>query len=175
VTLVRTEPHADYFDNVVLGPKFHLVDQSKFVPSLSVSAQVSVPTFEASGYARNTDLFFVGYASKDLGPLHVDWNVGFDLWRLNDSPRAQGYTSLVLSTTLPANLGIEAEGYIFSSAGSAASHDAGVRGALTYSPRSWLVVDAGGDVGLYPSTRGYTVFAGVTVIPVVFWRPAKGR
>jgi hypothetical protein len=174
-TLVRTDPHANYFDNLFAGPKLHLVDQGDILPSLAVSAQVSVPTFAADGYVRNTDLFFVGYASKDLGPLHVDWNVGLDLWRINDVAEAQGYTSLVLSTQLPANFGVQAEGYIFSAAGSAANRDGGGRGVLTFAARPWLVIDAGGDLGLYPSERGYTFFAGMTVIPVVFWRPTSNE
>ena len=172
-TLVRSEPHGDYFDNLLVGPKFHLLDQQKFVPSLALSAQVSVPTFAADGYTRSTDLFFVGYASKDIGPIHLDWNVGLDLWRSNDGARAQGFTALVVSTALPANFGVEGEGYIFSAAGTAASRDLGVRGALTYSARPWLVFDAAGDAGFYPSNRAYSVFAGVTIIPVVFWRPTK--
>jgi hypothetical protein len=172
-TWLRTSPNANYFDNLFLGPKCHLIDQSKFVPSLALSGEVSVPTFAADGYVRNTDLFFVGYASKDFGPIHLDVNGGLNLWRLNASARAQGYGSAVLSTTLPANFGVEAEGYFFSSGGSAANRDGGFRAALTYSVRPWLVVDAGGDAGYFPSTRAYTVFAGVTVIPVVFWRPAK--
>jgi hypothetical protein len=172
-TLVRTDPHANFLDNIFVGPKLHLVDQHGAVPSLAVSVQVSIPTFAADGYVRNTDLFFVGYASKDLGPVHVDYTAGLDIWRLDDSARAQAFTSLVLSTTLPASFGVEGEGYIFSDAGSAASHDGGLRGALTFSPRSWLVFDAGGDLGFYPSVRGYSVFAGLTVIPVVFWRPSN--
>jgi len=172
-TLIRSPPRASYLDNLVAGPKVHFTDQGSIVPSLSLSAEVGVPTFAAAGYSRNEDLFFVGYASKDLGPLHVDWNVALTIWRLNDEPRAQGYTSLVLSTALPKNFGVEVEGYIFSAAGSAASRDGGVRAALTYAPRPWIIVDAGGDAGFYPSIRAYTVFAGVTVIPVAFWRPAK--
>lgn len=172
-TLIRTAPQQSYLDNLILGPKVHLSDQKAIVPSLSLSAEVGVPTFAAAGYSRNEDLFFIAYASKDLGPVHIDWNVGLTVWRLNDEPRAQGYTSLVLSTGLPANFGVEAEGYVFSAAGSAASRDGGIRAALTYSPRPWIVVDAGGDAGFYPSIRTYTVFAGVTVIPVAFWRPAK--
>jgi hypothetical protein len=61
---------------------------------------------------------------------------------------------------------------MFSDAAPVTSRDAGLRGALTYSPRPWLVIDAGADLGLYFSTRRYTVFAGLTVIPVVFWRAA---
>ncbi len=169
-TLVRSDSQARYLDNIYIGPKFHLVDQKEVIPSIAWSAQVSLPTFPAAGYVRETDLIFVGYASKDLKPIHVDWNVGLDLWRLGDSTRAQGYTSLVLSTALPAHFGVEGEGYIFSGAGSAANHDGGLRGVVTFSPRPWLVFDAGADAGFFRSVRGYTLFAGMTIIPVVFWR-----
>jgi hypothetical protein len=174
-TLVRTDPHADFMDNIFVGPKFHLVDQGSIAPSLAFSAQVSVPTFAADGYVKSTDVFFVGYASKDLGPVHADWNAGLSVWRVAGGAIAQGYTSVVFSTTLPASFGAALEGYVFSDAAPAASRDGGLRGAATFSARPWLVIDAGGDAGLYPSVRGYTLFAGVTVIPVVFWRSANHR
>jgi hypothetical protein len=174
VTFARTDPHTTFLDNVFTGPKLHLVDQGSIVPSLALSAQVSIPTFAIDGYTRNTDLSFVGFASKDLGPLHVDWNIGLSVWGLNDGALTQGYTSLVLATSLPAGFGVEVEGYIFSDAAPASNHDGGPRAALTLSPRNWLVFDAGGDIGLYPSIRGYTIFAGATVIPAVFWRSGGG-
>ncbi|MGD0676890.1 MAG: hypothetical protein ABSC94_15865 [Polyangiaceae bacterium] len=156
-----------YFDNVNVGPKFHLAEQGTFVPSLSLSAQLSIPTFPARGYVRDFDAFFVGYASKDIGPIHADLNVGFDVWHFGDASRAQQYTAFALSTTLPAHFGVIAEGYFFTNALPAAPRDGGVRAALTYSARTWLVIDAGGDWGFFPFTRGYTIFAGVTVIPLV--------
>ena len=39
--------------------------------------------------------------------------------------------------------------------------------------RPWLIVDAGADAGLFPDTRQYTVFAGLTIIPVALWRPTE--
>jgi hypothetical protein len=36
--------------------------------------------------------------------------------------------------------------------------------------RPWLVVDAGGDAGFFPSTRSVSVFLGMTIVPVVLWR-----
>jgi hypothetical protein len=175
LTFLWTDPHAQFLDNVFVGPKFHLLDQGSVAPSLSVSGQVSIPTFAEDGYVRETDLFLVGYASKDIGPIHVDWNIGLSVWRLAANAQAQGYTSLVVSKSLPADFGIEVEGYYLSAAEPAASRDGGLRGAVTYSARPWLVLDAGGDLGWFPSERGYTVFAGITVIPFVFWRAAKNR
>jgi hypothetical protein len=168
-TLLRDGIQAQYLDNVVIGPKLHLVDQGKLAPSLAVSAEVSVPTFDATGYNRYIDLFLVTYASKDLGPIHVDLNGGAYLWRL-EALEAQAFVSGVLSMSLPLNLGPELEGYYFSDAAPVASHDGGVRAAMTWKARPWLVLDLGGDVGFFPSVREFTLFAGLTVIPVVFYR-----
>jgi hypothetical protein len=158
-----------FLDNVFVGPKFHLANQDTLQPSVSVSGQVSIPTFAATGYDRHWDLFFVGYVSKDVGPIHVDVNGGVDMWHL-DSVRAQAWVSGVLSKSLPANFTLEAEIYYFADQAPVVPHDGGLRGALTWAPLPWLVVDAGGDGGFYPSVRGYTVFAGLTMIPVVSWR-----
>jgi hypothetical protein len=32
--------------------------------------------------------------------------------------------------------------------------------------------DVGGDAGWFPSTRAYSVFFGMTIVPVVLWRRA---
>jgi hypothetical protein len=54
------------------------------------------------------------------------------------------------------------------------ARDGGFLFAFTHSPRSWLVFDIGGDVGMFPSTRQYSVFLGVSFVPVVLWQ-APGR
>jgi hypothetical protein len=41
--------------------------------------------------------------------------------------------------------------------------------------RPWLVFDCGGDVGLFPSTRAYSLFIGMTIVPVLLWRDPNGR
>ena len=40
--------------------------------------------------------------------------------------------------------------------------------ALT--PRTWLVFDGGGDIVFFPYTRSFSVFFGMSIAPVVFWR-----
>jgi len=164
-------PSARYLDNVFFGPKLHLVDQGELRPSVAVSAQISLPTFPASGYLRTQDAFLTGFVSKDVGFVHADWNVGALFWRVEGSPAAQAFTALALSPSLPAPFGVAVEGYYFSDAGPLAPHDGGVRSAFSVAARSWLVVDVGGDVGFFPSTRAYSVFLGMTVVPAVVNRP----
>jgi Putative MetA-pathway of phenol degradation len=164
-----------YLDNVFLGPKVRFLEQSGALPTLAVSAEVSIPLLSADGYARVTDLFFVAYASEDLGPVHFDVNGGLNVWNLS-SAAVQGTVSGVLSKTLPLNLGVEGEAYYLSDAAPLVPHDGGARAALTFAPKPWLVFDAGGDVGFFWSVRKYTLFLGATVIPVVFWRsPSASR
>jgi hypothetical protein len=164
----------NFFDDVVVGPKFHLVDQTAWVPSFSFSAELSVPTFGGRGFVRTYDAFFTAYVTKDLGPVHVDFNAGGNLWRLDGLPVAQGLVALAVSANLPPPFGIMGEGYYFSNAGPVAPRDGGLLFAFTHSPRSWLIFDVGADVGWFPSARAYSFFVGASIIPVVFWRPAAG-
>jgi hypothetical protein len=50
------------------------------------------------------------------------------------------------------------------------SRDGGVRLAVSYSPRSWLVLDLGVDAGWFPSQRAVSAFAGLSVVPVALWQ-----
>jgi hypothetical protein len=162
---------ARFFDDVTAGLKVHVADQSRFAPSMALSGTLGIPTAAGQqGYVRIYDALFTAYASKDVGPVHADLNVGFNVWRLEQSPLAQGFGALALSADLVAPFGVMAEGYLFSDAAPVAARDAGFLFAFTHSPRRWLMFDAGGDVGLYRVTRAFSVFAGVTVIPAVLWR-----
>jgi hypothetical protein len=160
-----------YVDSVFFGPKVHLRDQGDAWPSLALSAMASVPAFPAEGVARDDDVFLSAYASKDVGVVHVDWNVGADVWRVERAPATQAFTALALSVSPVPPFGLAVEGYYFADAAPVAPHDGGVRVAMSVSPRSWLVADVGGDAGFFPSTRAYTFFFGMTVIPAVLWRP----
>ena len=66
--------------------------------------------------------------------------------------------------------GLMAEAYAFSDAAPVAAKDGGVLFAVTHAPRAWLMFDFGGDIGFFPATRAYSVFVGMTIIPVVLWR-----
>jgi hypothetical protein len=161
---------ARYFDNVFVGPKLHLVDQGDVIPSLAISAVVSLPTFRADGYTRYDDVFVTGYASKDVAFIHGDYNAGALVWRVEGSALTQAFTSLAISPSLPAPFGATIEGYFFTDAAPVAPRDGGIRLALGLTARPWLAVDAGGDAGFFPSTRAYSLFLGATIIPAVFYR-----
>jgi hypothetical protein len=167
--LAPRAPAQRYLDNLVVGPKFHVLDQGRFLPSLAITAQVGVPTFEASSM-RAYDAFLTGHVSKDAGLLHVDWNVGAYLWAFQESPLAQGFMALAVSISLPPPLGAAVELYGLTNAAPWATKDGGVRFSMNLIPRPWLVFDFGADPGFYPSVRSFTVFVGMTIIPVVFGR-----
>jgi hypothetical protein len=169
-TTIHGPAPAQYFDNVGAGLKIHLHDQGPLWPSLAVTALASVPTLRSEGYRRIDDGLLTGHASKDAAWLHIDWNVGLDLWRLEDKPLPQGFTAIAFSTSLPPPFSIAVEGYAFSDAAPIASRNGGILAALGMTPRPWLVFDFGGDLGFFPSTRSYSVFVGMTIIPVVWWR-----
>jgi hypothetical protein len=161
---------AQYFDDAEIGGKVHLLDQSEFRPSLSFSATASVPTFQEDGYLRTYDALFTAYVTKDFGPLHADLNFGENVWRVQD-PRPQEFVALALSMNLPPPFGVMAESYYFTNAAPIALRDGGFLFAINHSPRPWLMFDFGGDVGMFPSTRAYSVFVGMSVVPVLLWKP----
>jgi hypothetical protein len=170
-TVVQGEAPAHFFDNVVVGLKLHLADQTAVRPSLALTAAASLPTLAGQeGYVRAYDALLTAHASKDLGPIHGDLNVGTNLWRLEDHPLLQAFGALALSTALVAPFAVTAEGYVFSDAAPVATRDGGFLFAVSHAPRTWLTFDLGGDIGFFPATRAYSVFVGVSVVPAVLWR-----
>ena len=164
-------PVERYLDDLVITPKVHFLDQTRYGPSLAVSAELSVPTLRATGYLRSYDAFFTGYATKDIGPVHVDLNAGVNLWRIEDRPAPQAFTALALSANVVRPFGVMLEGYAFSQALPVSRRDGGALFAVSHSPKPWLIFDVGGDIGLFPSTHSFATFVGMTIVPVILWRP----
>jgi hypothetical protein len=171
-TATTSTPPARYLDNVFVGPKLPVLDQGRWAPALAVAGQWSIPTLEAAGYSRNHNAFFTGFASKDVGPIHFDLNVGANVMRL-EQPLPQAFGAFAASASLPDTpFGAALEVYAFSDASPVAARDAGVRSFVAVSPRPWWVFDVGGDVGLVASTRAYSLFLGMTFVPVILFRPS---
>jgi hypothetical protein len=170
-SLARAElPH----DDVTVVEKFHPLDPTARRPSLALSAEASIPTFRRAGCLRSYDALFAILVTKNVGPVHPDLNAGLNLWRIDDHPRPQEFVAFALSMNIVAPIGAMVESYVFSNASPIASRDGGVLFAFSQTPRPWLVFDEGADVGFYPSTRAYSLFAGATVIPAVLWRTTGG-
>ena len=164
---------AQYLDDLTVTAKFHLTDADPHgaTPSVSASAGFSFPaSTNQEGFAPTYDATFTAYASKDFGPIHADANLALELWRIDASATAQELATLALSLALPPPFGVMAEAYYFSPADPVATRDGGILFAVSHSPRPWLTFDAGGDVGYFPSTRSFSVFVGMTIAPVVFWK-----
>jgi hypothetical protein len=156
---------ATYFDDVFAGVKLHIADQGKLAPSFAVTALVGIPVHQYVG------VLVTAHASKDIGTFHVDANVGINEVGVDtNAPASQAFAALALSIPLPAPFGSAIETYYYSDEPPLAPRDGGVRLVMTLTPRPWLVFDAGGDIGFFPSTRSFTVFFGMSIAPVVFWR-----
>ena len=162
-TVVSASSGEHFLDDVTIGTKLHVLDQRRLAPSVSLSATISIPTFEANGYLRTWDALFTIYATKDIGWLHADLNLGANAWRIEGAPLAQGWAALALSVPVHADVGAMLEGYAFSDAAPVSPRDAGILAAASWAPRPWLVFDAGPDVGLVHATRVVSAFVGVTV------------
>ncbi len=175
LTVASRPAPARFFDDLTLGLKLHLRDQSDDAPSLSFSAEASLPLRAAPGYLRTYDALFTAYLSKDVRRLHADLNLGLNLWRMEGVPLAQPWVALALSVALPRGFGPMVELYWFGDAAPVSPTDAGLLVALSYMPRNWIVLDVGGDAGLVQSTRAASVFVGATLIPLDLWETALER
>jgi len=167
---VTVSPNSRYFDNLAVGPKFQIVDQTNLRPSLAITALGSIPMPEQPGYAPHGHAFFTGHASKDIGAFHLDLNGGVNLWALEGPLAAQGFGAFAVAYALPAPFGVAAEIYGFTNANPLALHDAGLRVYLSASARPWLIFDVGVDAGFFPSTRTFSALFGMSIMPAVLWR-----
>jgi hypothetical protein len=162
-----------YIDDVSVGLKTHFVDQTTATPSIAVSATWSIPSpYRDSAFPFAYDASFWAYVSKDQGRLHVDLNGGVNFWQFELKERSyQPFVALAATVALPLSLGAMAESYWFDDGGRIAPRDAGFLIAASYAPSPSLLFDAGGDMSFFPSTRTYSIFAGVTFVASRLWGP----
>ena len=166
---------ARFFDDAQIGAKVHIADEGEYAPSISASAMVSVPTVDGDGYLRTYDALFTAYVTKEIGPIHADLNVGANAWRIEGNPRPQEWVALALSTNLPPPFGVMIESYYFTDAAPVSLRDGGFLFAISHSPKPWLMFDFGGDIGMFPSTRAYSVFVGMSAVPALLWSGARAE
>jgi hypothetical protein len=159
-----------YLDDVWIGPKLVLTKQTEKMPSTAIQGALSIPTFQGAKELRTYDILMTAYVTKDIGPVHADVNFGPNVWRIDGRPLFQAFATLALSMNLVDPIGAFVETYVFSDAAPIAPRDGGFLFGLSQTPRPWLVLDEGGDIGFYPTTRSFSLFVGATFIPVVFWR-----
>ena len=160
-----------YLDDISFGPKVRFWKQTDVRPSFAVSAALSIPSWNRpKDFPYAYDASFWIYLSKDLGRLHLDLNGGLNVWQFDHpSISYQRFVTLASSFSLTTEFAALLEVYAFSHGGDIAPKDGGVLSGLTYAPVPWLMFDAGFDVGLYPTTRKYGLFAGLTTVVYDFW------
>lgn len=158
-----TVAHA--FDGLSPGLKWKFFEGSTFVPMMSVSGHVDLPTSRESFASQQTvDLEAWVYFSKDLGRLHGDLNFAVKVVDVT-RPQVQGLVANSWSTSLWGPFSVFTELYTTLGGSEALAKDGGWLSGLNISPLDNLIFDVGGDVGFYPGTRTFTLFAGVTFVP----------
>lgn len=156
--VVLQSPGPSYLDDLQLLAKLRLTTQGEARPATAVSLAMSFPTgVGTAGYRPGIDAQGIAYVSKDLGWLHADLNLALNLLELDRTARPQPWAALSTSVDLGSGLTPMLEGYAFAAALPAAPKDAGVLMALGWQAAPWLVLDAGGDVGLGHQGRAFTL------------------
>jgi hypothetical protein len=159
---------ASYVDDVVAGVKFHAIDQTEQRPAFAVTASLSIPTVAQRGYVQNYDLALTGHASKDVGSLHLDFNIGLMIDQL-EGPRAeQPWIALAATYAVTKTFAVALEPHYFADAAPLAPRDAGVIAAVELAARGWLVVDAAVDA-IGWDQRSLTAIVGLSIAPVRLW------
>ena len=166
-----------YYDDVSFGLKTHFVDQTSVIPSVSASAALSVPSFQPPvEFPHAYDLGFWLYASKDIDKVHLDLNGGANLWQFDHPDRSvQPFAALASSFLIAGPVGAMVETYVFANAGRIAPKDAGLLTALSYALGPRVLFDGGVDTSFVRSTRLFTLFVGVTFVPVRLWGGGENR
>ena len=129
--------------------------------TLALASSVTVPTGDAAAGrgAGRTQGSVLAVASVDAPrKLHVDVNLGPVELGADASP-LRWFHSVGAAVAL-GRYGLTTELYGLT-AGAGASAEWGALGAVTFRPAEWIVVDAGGSVGLWRETP-HLVFVGVT-------------
>jgi hypothetical protein len=154
------------FDGVMPGIKWKVNDQGAYVPSNAFSVHLMMPTNGFSDAAQKSwDLQAWYYLSKDIAFVHADFNLMVNVSDLGGTPIPQGLSTLAVAFDLTHGFGFFTELYSTWGNAQAIPLDGGSLNGFSYAPIDELVFDIGGDVGLYQSTRSFTVFAGVTFVP----------
>jgi hypothetical protein len=175
ITTGHVASEARYLDDISIGLKPKLLDQTPTLPSIAVSAALSIPSWDRHpDFPFAYDASFWGYVSKDIDIFHFDLNGGLNVWEFDLSASYQPFVTLAMGAPLAGPFGAILEGYAFADGGTRiAPKDTGILTGLTFAPEPWLMFDLGADAGALRQQRKWSLFTGLTVIPYDFWDTAK--
>jgi hypothetical protein len=157
-----------YLDNITIGAKLHILDQTAARPSFAITATASAPGPVQAGYAHLTDALVTAQASKDLGRLHLDADVGVIALSLEENPKIQPWAAVAATYAVTHQVGIVVEPHAFASASPIAPQDYGAIAAVEVAVKSWLIVDGAIDVTL-STPQAIAALVGVSIAPVRLW------
>ena len=153
------------FGDTWLGLKYRFFGQGAHWPGLGFFYQVKIPTSRSAGLGSGkVDHSLAILFSKDVHPLHFDFNV---IPTLIGSERGAGFdhsTGLALATWVPvrSKLGLVLEPYGYTAANSSTPGFASLTGALSYQVRPRFFLDAGADAGITEAAPHKRFFGGFT-------------
>jgi hypothetical protein len=154
------------FGDTWLGLKYHFSQQNKHVPSFGIFYQVKVPSAnDKNGMGTGQVDHAISFlASKDIGRVHLDFNV---MEVLAGRPIISGFdddTGSALSCWVPVSkkLTLVVEGYGNNELNQATPGFASALLGMTYKVNGRLFLDAGIDSGITPSAPRERVFLGIT-------------
>lgn len=169
VTDTSTDSTYAYFDDVTVGLKYRLLKQSRYIPSMAISAIETIPMPRRLGYNWDHDTL-IYHASDTYRWLHADFNYGINFWR-GDGAQTQTYAALAFSAALSDLVSLIGEGSTFSDADPISPHNNTLIAAVAVSPRSWMTFDAAIEQSYYRDFQVTSYTVGVTVLPGQLWIP----
>ncbi len=168
------------FGDTWMGLKYRLARQTSLRPSFGVFYQVKVPSASVinglgSGQVDHSIAFLV---SKDVGQIHVDFNVISLLARRPDLSGLDHNFGFALSSAVPITkrLSVVTEPYGFTSLNDLTPAFASLMAGLIYGLNPRLALDGGADFGVTHDAPRKRVWVGVTyaIANVYSWmRPSQ--
>ncbi len=163
---VYTEADNDHFGygNMQLWGKLRFLDQAGMRPAMAVMLGVGLPTASEEIFGRSTDLYALFLMSGRFGPMGWDINVGLDARALDKDDQILDIPAiLALSATIygPLGVALEISDYIPLSD---QDNQLNLLGALTWTLRPRLVLDAAFVKGFYGSPNWQILFGFTTTL-----------
>ena len=153
------------FADTWLGVKYRFLEQSKSTPGLGIFYQVKIPAGENLGLSTGkVDHSLSFLVSRDLKPVHVDFNVIALLAGRLAGPGVDHNLGFALSGAVPLKHGFSlvAEGYGYNRLNEDTPGYASAMAGFTYQLNPRLVFDAGFDAGVTHDAPKKRVYVGFT-------------
>lgn len=154
--------------------KVRLAPQGSWSPSLALSVGGAFGVAQGSQWYQPVEgLQTALYAARDIGSFHLDLNVGYNALTAGGAGLTHSFWAAASTSVAWTRVfGTFHELYYFSPQTADAPRDGGFLFGATISPSTRVMIDVGGDVALFQSSRTFNAFVGVTVATERLWGAA---